>query len=974
MSIIQNMMLAFQQLIGSKKSITEQIEEAKSSALNNIKTIFSSAEHKLADERVQIGNDAKAFFRIRSQQPLFSNPLAWQSYQPITEINKNTFPDRILVGYWTDYNSICVNKEPEIVVPAYLPFFQNQRAIIIDVNNATEDAGLSLMKAIIERIYTIIPHYTKFTLIDPQTHGAAFPMKRDLETRQQDTDIYHLLDAIIADAEQITTSAALTKDDYFSSRLETITMNEKFEIICAANFPNRSGYDARTIDRLVSIGNIGYVSGKYLVIVNNQDKRDELPRDFNINKFEGAIHIDLTRRNTYIGDYAGLDDNASLVFLPEEECPASTWKEITDKIRKDFEPKERPITWEDHIDIPEEKIWRESSKEIIETPIGDANGKSLSIWFGKKGDILCSHGMLAATTGAGKSNFYHALILGLAKRYSPKELRMYLIDGKNGVEFDVYKSLPHAEVVSLKSSSELAGSILKELVEEKKRRNTIFVNEGANNNYENYIKDPDHEMPRILLLIDEYQVLFEGENAIEASENLQTLVSQGRSAGIHLLLGSQHYGTPNMMNKDNIFSNIQLFIAMKMTMDDRLSLTQFGREGKDLIRKCERTGQIVVNQNGGGDGFNKLGKVALVEKEKKEKIIAELREKAVSEQYDDQIMRTIIFEGDSAPDMDKNPQLISCLEKPVLTPEALQKKARIPESEDGFGKTDWILGEKPIICWMGQEMNVYGQFSAVIRRRQMENMLILGDNNPYRYGMLVSSIISIVATNAPSDVEFHIYDRSIVGADWNPYLRKIANEILFKAGYTVHFANKVMDIKTDLQDVVSKLKERRDAGQDNRQNQKTIIIIFTEPEDIEDLNLVTDKMGFKMDSEIGKELEFIYSNGTLSGVHLIMSSSGVMPLQNVIQKKQLQYFRHRVTLQISEQDSFDLLGTRDGSRLQMQGEIPVMALYKNNNGGSIVKFKPYSVTDNKFDLQFNHLKELILKREYGRVISSNGQG
>ena len=319
MSIIQNMMLAFQQLIGSKKSITEQIEEAKSSALNNIKTIFSSAEHKLADERVQIGNDAKAFFRIRSQQPLFSNPLAWQSYQPITEINKNTFPDRILVGYWTDYNSICVNKEPEIVVPAYLPFFQNQRAIIIDVNNATEDAGLSLMKAIIERIYTIIPHYTKFTLIDPQTHGAAFPMKRDLETRQQDTDIYHLLDAIIADAEQITTSAALTKDDYFSSRLETITMNEKFEIICAANFPNRSGYDARTIDRLVSIGNIGYVSGKYLVIVNNQDKRDELPRDFNINKFEGAIHIDLTRRNTYIGDYAGLDDNASLVFLPEEE-------------------------------------------------------------------------------------------------------------------------------------------------------------------------------------------------------------------------------------------------------------------------------------------------------------------------------------------------------------------------------------------------------------------------------------------------------------------------------------------------------------------------------------------------------------------------------------------------------------------------------------------------------------------------------
>lgn len=961
MGIIQNMALAFQQFTGSSKSIATQIEELKATAQNKIQAISSSAEEKLARERTRIGDVAKESLSNNHQQPFFSNSGTWNSYKPVIEIRKNNFPDRILIGSWRDYASIQQGKEPEIIVPAYLPFFRNQHAIIIDVDNDNEEEGHSLMKAIIERIHTIIPHYSKFTLIDPKTNGAVFPMKRDVDTRQQDTDIYHLLDAIIADTVQITSSAALTKDDYFGSRVETITMNEKFEIICAANFPHRSGYDSRTIDRLVNIGNIGYVSGKYLIIVNNKDKKNELPRDFNMGKFEGAIHIDLTQYHTYNAGLSELDEYHSVVFIPEEECPSATWKEIIDKIRNDFKPKERKITWDEYIDIPEERVWTESAREIIETPIGDANGKSMTVWFGKKDGNNCAHGMLAATTGAGKSNFYHALILGLARRYSPKELRMYLIDGKNGVEFEVYKSFPHAEVVSLKSSSELAGSILEELVNETKRRNKVFVEAGVNS-FDDYRKDPTHEMPRILLLIDEYQVLFEGDDAMKASQNLYTLSSQARSAGIHLLLGSQHFGAPNMMNKDMIFTNIQLFIAMKMTMDDRLSLTMFGREGKEMIQKCEYPGQIVVNQNGGGDGFNQLGKVAFVEKEQKEEIISTLTDKAIAAQYADQILRTIIFAGDSAPDMDSNPELLSCLEKPVSDSITLQKKARTVERDGGFGKVDWNLSEKPMICWMGQEMNVYGQFSAVIRRRKMENMLILGDNNPYRYGMLVSSIFSIAATYKPSDVEFHIYDRSSVGTDWNPYMGMIANDVLANAGYDVHYASKVKEIKSDLHDVVNTLRERRNLDQDERMDLKTMILILTEPEEIEDLNLVTDKMGFKMDSEMGKELEFIYSAGTATGIHLIVSSSGVMPLLNVIQKKQLQHFRHRITLQISEQESFDLLGARDGSRLQLHGEEPVMALYKDVNGNIQVKFKPYSVTDKKFDIQFTHLKELILNR------------
>lgn len=962
MGKIQDIQLQIEQLKQQLDDTVNQISSVKGKASNKATSIVMRGLEKLDIERREIVEEAKSELHSNRQQPYMDYPDGWATYKPIIDVEKETFPDRILIGKWassTDYE----DQSGQIVAPAYLPFFGDQHAIIIDVDNDTEEVGLALMKSIIERIYTLAPHYTKFTLIDPVTNGAVFPMKRDVDIRQQDSDIYHLLDAIVADSMQITTSAALTQDDYFGKRVESITMTEKFEIICAANFPDKTGYDSRTIDRLVNLGNIGYVSGKYLIIVNNVDKNDELPRDFSFDRFEDPICIDLTGEEniTFSSDYdEAVDDGAFVEFVPDEDCDSGLWKQITEKIG-DFKPKERKITWDEFIEVPENEVWTYHSDEIIETPVGDANGKVLSVWFGKKDGDNCAHGMLAATTGAGKSNFYHAMILGLAKRYSPEELRMYLIDGKDGVEFEVYKSFPHAEVVSLKSSSELAGSVLKELVDETAKRNEIFRNAGVNS-FDEYRKDKSHKMPRILLLIDEYQVLFEGDDAEVASRNLYTLTSQARSAGIHLLLGSQHFGAPNMINKDQIFTNIQMYIAMKMTTDDRLSLTMFGKDGKDLIKKCEFPGQIVINQKGGSDGHNQFGKIAYVEKNQKSDIIENIANRASGKGFDESIMRTIVFEGDSAPDMDRNPEMLHCLQNGPFTPTELQKVARMSESLGGFGKSGWNQSDCPMICWMGQEMNVYGQLSAVIQRKKLENMLIVGDHNPYRYGMLAGAIFSFISTNKPGDIEFYIYDRSSVGTDWNPYLGKLANDVLAKAGYSVHFSTKVKDIKAGLEEIKAELEKRRDLDQDERMDLKPIVLIITEPEEVEDLNLVTDRNGFKMESELGQVLESIYTNGTSAGIHTILSSGGVISLLNVLQKKQLPYFRHRISTQISEQESFDFFGERKGAQLQMNGDRPVIAAYKDVNGNAMVKFKPYSVADRGFEQQFEHLKSLVLNR------------
>ena len=92
--------------------------------------------------------------------------------------------------------------------------------------------------------------------------------------------------------------------------------------------------------------------------------------------------------------------------------------------------------------------------------------------------------------------------------------------------------------------------------------------------------EPTGELPWILLLVDEYQELFDDDRDGVASALLRQLAEQGRSAGIHLLLGSQRFGAAGMLHQTAIFGNVHLRMAMQMTDDNVQALTEFGRQGK----------------------------------------------------------------------------------------------------------------------------------------------------------------------------------------------------------------------------------------------------------------------------------------------------------------------------------------------------------------------------------------------------------
>lgn len=711
-----------------------------------------------------------------------------------------------------------------------------------------------------------------------------------------------------------------------------IRLNERFQFVFAADFPNQ--YDRRAIEALQSIANTGTVAGVYLFIHFNQD--NQLPRDISLDGFKNPFYIDLKDGT--------MPATRKLVLKPDSSPSPELQGRLFEVLHK-AKPPERMLDWDSIVGIEENQWWNISATEIIETPIGTrGSGENLKLWFGVNPDgQSCAHGMLGAMTGAGKSNLYHVLITGLTTRYSPEELRLYLIDGKDGVEFQPYRHLPHAEVVSLRSSAELSRSVLAELIDEKERRNKLFVRVGVTDLISYRRKgQPEGKLPRMLLLVDEYQQLFEGDKDGIASNYLLQLAQQGRSAGIHMFLASQRFGAAGMLNQNAIFGNLHLRVAMQMTSSDVQALTEFGRRGKALIATCDLPGKIVVNDRNGEDNANQAGKVVFLKSERRDQLLQDIIQKAGT-LSDDSLPRRVVFNGQAQPSLIDNPQLSVLLRHATWpTGEEFEALARKPSYAGGLDVADWFSVEHPHIVWLGQEFSVRGQAAMIFRRRTSENALVVGGANAARYGMLASILAGLSLNSPTANQRFIIVDRSIPGSQWSETLQQVADCVLQPAGFSTKFTKESSELEGIFNDLLAEIEKRRALSEQDLTKQPSIFVTLTELDRIEALRRKPGSYGLS-DSPMGEKLARLYTESAPLGIHMILSFSGVGPMANVIDERRgLLNFRHRVALQMSEDDSHRLVRSRKAAILQSDGPVPVCALYLDVENDRSVRFKPYS--------------------------------
>ena len=112
-------------------------------------------------------------------------------------------------------------------------------------------------------------------------------------------------------------------------------------------------------------------------------------------------------------------------------------------------------------------------------PLGKASGGKLFI-FDMHEKSYGPHGLVAGTTGSGKSELLQSLILALAVNYHPHEVAMVLVDYKGGGMANAFRGLPHlVGTITNLGGNEISRSLVS-IKSELKRRQLLFGQIGVN--------------------------------------------------------------------------------------------------------------------------------------------------------------------------------------------------------------------------------------------------------------------------------------------------------------------------------------------------------------------------------------------------------------------------------------------------------------------------------------------------------------
>jgi hypothetical protein len=558
------------------------------------------------------------------------------------------------------------------------------------------------------------------------------------------------------------------------------------------------------------------------------------------------------------------------------------------------------------------RLWASDSIDGLSIPVGRHRSREINLEYNNK---IKTHAHIIGKSGSGKSCLLHTIVVSACLKYSPDEMEVWLLDFKAGTEFKIYQTynLPHAKIITLKNEKEVAIHVLKLVVSEIERRGELFKKTECKDYKDYRQKSEKHVLSRILLVIDEYQLLFaEGTTRYIAERYIKDILEKGRSFGISILLSSQDAHVDSQM-----LNNISTRIVLMTNMGSKLL-----NSGNEKALRLNMGHGIFNEVNGDISGDVLFQSFYLPDNHITEKLAALSRE---SKKTSLEKKRSLIFDGEARAN--------------ILTANLLNNVRK-----DICDELLFIPGEKLFL-----DENDYTIF---FKKLSNNNLLVVPGFN---YKAAIRSLYGVVVSMLPQlkTNMAHIYLMNFVSKENFIEYKAISNlnTVLSDNGFNIHYLDKTAGTNKMLDEIDSFIESSKIKAKNSVSG---ILVVFNiercdsfHYDSSKDRNKMYDRNGY---TDATVKLQKIMETGFNKKFFTLIQTNA--PDDNGFGKvfwsneeDDLKYFGHRIALQMSPEDSQSFVRDRNLASKLYDEELGEAGhnrcIYFDSNNFFSEKLKPF---------------------------------
>ena len=566
--------------------------------------------------------------------------------------------------------------------------------------------------------------------------------------------------------------------------------------------------------------------------------------------------------------------------------------------------------------------------QSLAVPIG-LRGKDDLVYLNLHEKAHGPHGLIAGTTGSGKSETIQSYILSLAVNFHPHDVAFLLIDYKGGGMANLFKDLPHllGTITNLDGAQSMRA--LASINAEIHRRERLFGQYGVNhiNQYQKKFKlgEATEPLPHLFLISDEFAEL--KVNQPDFIKELVSIARVGRSLGVHLILATQK---PSGVVDDQIWSNSRFKLALKVadrgdSMEmlrtaDAAEITQTGRAylqvGNNEVYELFQTAwsgadyQPEKDQLGIEDHtiylINELGQYEVLNQDLSGLDMAEEIKEVPTE------LDVIVQEINHL----HQEEGIAAVAQPWLPP--LKERITLDELEKVVPIEAWQKRTAPsVLIGVADIPQAQKQEAVAIDLSKDGNILLYGSPGTGKTTFLQTAAMDLARKQSPENLTMYLLDFGTNGLAPLTQLPHVADSLLLdqteKIQKFIRIINRELDRRKKLlsEHGIGTIALYREV---TGKQEPTMVILMDSYESMKDEPYETDL--FKLFMRISRE-------GLSIGVHLIITASR----QNNLRAQLYSNFKHQLTL--PQNDISEVRG--------IVGATPLAATMEDIKGRALMK-------------------------------------